>query len=190
MVGSQALIPTLFPKFKSNSLREAAMIASGVLLLCLLAQVSIPLPFTPVPITGQTFGVSLLAMLMGVRAFGVVAAYLGLGASGLPVFAAGASGLVLGPTIGYLVGMLFAAIIVGALADRGYCSTWLRAYGCSMIGSAAIFACGLANLSFYLPSEQLLTAGFWPFVPGDLLKTAVAVTIVVRSHRTLNPKAR
>src|SRR4051812_12271756 len=104
---SEALIPIRLSQSQNKVLSELAALFGGVLLLSLLAQVAIPLPWTPVPITGQTFGVALVALSWGrKRALSAFLAYLAVGAFGLPVFAAGKSGLMMGPTFGYLVGMM------------------------------------------------------------------------------------
>lgn len=154
---------------------KVGMVVAGVVWLALLAQVRIPLPWTPVPITGQTFGVSFLALLLGAKfaasSFGL---YLVAGAAGLPVFAGLASGLAVGPTAGYLVGMWLAAFVVGTLADRGWVKTFPRALLATYAGSLIVFSLGLVGLSFFLPQEALLAAGLWPFLPGDLIKNLTA----------------
>lgn len=171
---------------KSRALKAALTVLLGVIALSALAQISIPLPFTPVPITGQTFGVTLIALFYG-RKLGVatVASYLAVGAAGLPVFANWASGLTVGPTMGYLFGMLVSSFIVGTLADRGFTRSFLRAYVASLFGSLFIFGFGLAVLSFFVPKEMLLVSGLIPFIPGDLIKSALAALIASRSDHML-----
>lgn len=160
-----------------------AAIASGVVVLSLLAQVSIPLPWTPVPITGQTFGVALIALMWGFkRGFASVLSYLLLGASGLPIFAAGKAGIG-GPTTGYLFGMLAGALVMGTLSDRGFTKTFRKALLASYLGSVCVFFFGLVGLSFFIPREALLTAGLYPFLFGDLLKNTLAATLVTQSEK-------
>src|SRR4051794_850276 len=116
---TQALMPRLFAQtqIQSKFLREALMGAAGIAILALLSQISIHLPFTPVPITGQTLGVLLIALTFGLpRAPWIVGSYLVAGLVGMPVFAVAP----FGPTAGYLLGMLGAAFAVGALAHRGW----------------------------------------------------------------------
>jgi biotin transport system substrate-specific component len=141
-----AFVPRVLGSRAGNLGWEIVAGACGVVLLSVLAQVSIPLPWTPVPITGQTFGVTLIALLFGKRAVPVVVSYLALGAAGLPVFAAGKFGLAWGPTVGYLIGMVFSAGIAGFLADRGFTRSWPRAMVAGFAGSAAVFTCGLLVL--------------------------------------------
>jgi biotin transport system substrate-specific component len=104
-------------------LYDAVLVVTGSVFIALLAQVAIPLPFSPVPITGQTFAVLLVGVLLGSRRGGLgVLLYLLEGAAGLPFFAGGTAGLarLAGPTGGYLVGFVVAAIVVGLLAERGW----------------------------------------------------------------------
>lgn len=182
---SQAYLEEVVPS--EGGARIAALAAIpivGALLLAGLAQASIPLPWTPVPITGQTFGVTLVALLFGARLGGAsMALYLGAGFCGAPVFAQATRAADLGASIGYLIGMAAAAMVVGALADRGWARGFWRALGAAYVGSALTFGFGLLVLSFYLPSDALLAAGLLPFLPGDLIKNAGAAAIASRAHR-------
>ncbi len=176
-LGSQAVIPAWA---RSSISRQALAVLGGVGALALLAQVAIPLPFTPVPVTGQTFGVYLLALLFGRRLGATTfAAYLGVGFLGAPVFAKAASGFAIGPTFGYLMGMGIAAWVVGGFSDRGATRSFRRAWLATLAGSACVFAGGLTVLSFFVPMEQLLIAGFLPFLPGDAIKTTLAASMAV-----------
>jgi biotin transport system substrate-specific component len=185
-MNSQALIPSwIESKHEAFSDVEKVWInilsvVAGTGLLALLAHVSIVLPFTPVPITGQTFGVALLALSWGsTRAVSAFAIYFLEGIVGMPVFAVATGGA----TMGYLVGMFFACGVVGYLSDRGYANTIPRAFLCCMVGSFLVFSFGLIGLSFFLPANTLLSAGFLPFIPGDLIKTILAATISVSVRR-------
>ncbi|RME28905.1 MAG: biotin transporter BioY [Candidatus Zixiibacteriota bacterium] len=175
---SLALFPTVRP---DSRLLELAWLLGFNVLLIGSAYLSIPLPFSPVPVTGQTFAVLLVAMALGrVRATGVVLAYLLEGIAGLPVFAGGSLGIarLAGPTGGYLLGFLLAAYIVGSLADRGWDRTLARSLASMIAGTVVIFLCGLTQLSLYVPRETLLASGLWPFVPGAILKITVASVIL------------
>ena len=145
---------------------------AGSLFLALTAQLSIPLPFTPVPITGQSLGVVLLGLTLPRQvAIGAVLAYLLEGSIGLPFFAGGAFGLarVLGPTGGFLLSFLPAVWVTGFLRDRKV-SVFLNA----LLSHAVIFAIGCTWLSFYVGgAKAALAAGFLPFIPGTLIKTAL-----------------
>ncbi len=155
------------------------LISFGVMLLSLLAQVSIVLPWTPVPVTGQTFGVLLISLMMGRnRSFLTVLAYLTVGALGAPVFVVARSGLSIGPTNGYLVGMLVSSYLVGWLSDRGWCQKFSTCLAAGLVSSLMVFSCGLFGLSYFIPSEALFTAGLFPFLPGDLIKTTLAAMLV------------
>ncbi len=163
----------------ARDLANLGVVALGVLMLSQLAQIILPLPWTPVPVTGQTFGVLLIALLMGRnRAFITVAAYLFVGAMGYPVFAQGKFGLVWGPTIGYLGGMLISSFVVGWLSDRGWSHRFWGCIGAGMVSSVIVFSSGLYVLSYFIPSEALLQAGFLPFIPGDLIKMTLAALLV------------
>lgn len=147
------------------------------LLLAGLAQLAINLPFSPVPITGQTLGVMLIAITLGrVRGVAVVSAYILEGILGLPVFANGMAGaaVLFGPTGGYLIGFVVAAWIIGTLADRGWDRSFVRSFAAMTIGTVVILVCGLLWLSRFVEGETLLAVGLIPFIPGALVKLAIA----------------
>jgi len=166
---------------------DAALVLGGSLFVALAAQVTIRLPFSPVPITGQTLAVLLVGALLGSRrgAWSLLA-YLLEGLAGLPVFAGGASGpaYALGPTGGYLIGFVIAAFVVGWLAERG----WDRRLGSTALamvaGNVAIYACGLGWLSLFV-GRQALALGLIPFLAGDVVKLVLATTIVPLGWRLL-----
>ncbi len=162
---------------------QALSFAAGFALLVLSARVAIPLPGTPVAITGQTFGVQLLALLWGSRpAAALFATYAILGTIGLPIFAQGRTRL--NPvTAGYLAGMLLAAWTVGKLAERGANRSFPRAFGACLVGSAIVLGGGIAWLSRFVPAESLLEKGLFPFLPGDFLKNTAAAWIASRAAR-------
>jgi len=163
---------------------DVALIAGGSVAIALSAQIAIR---HPVPITGQTFAVLLLAALLGSRR-GVLCllTYLGEGLLGLPVFAQGKAGLVafLGPTGGYLVGFVLAAWIVGSLSERSWDRRVLSTVAAMVLGNAMIYACGLAWLLcltyvFAKPvSGHVLAVGLYPFLVGDVLKIGLTATLL------------
>ncbi len=178
VLASDALIPQLINKSNNKLLAETALWLGGIFLLSVLAQIAIPLPWTPVPITGQTLGVALVSLSWGrKRAFSVLISYLILGSLGLPIFAMGSSGLLLGPTLGYLLGMALASLAVGHLADRGFTKTFTKSLLAAFTGSLIIFTFGLIGLSFFIPHDKLIAAGLLPFIPGDIIKNFLAATI-------------
>ncbi len=175
--------------FIDNSLKATAIKALvGSLFIALLAQVSIPLQ--PVPITGQTLGVTIVGLALGKRA-GVasVALYLLEGALELPVFANGASGVAVffGATGGYLYGFLATAYILGYFSDKGVLNQPLAAFAVAVVASAVTFAFGLAQLSFFVPTDKVLAYGFTPFIAGGLLKAFIASLTVSGAYK-LNKK--
>ncbi|MAG37295.1 MAG: biotin transporter BioY [Dehalococcoidia bacterium] len=164
--------------------RELVALMVGTVFLAVLAQVSIPLPFTPVPITGQTLGVLLIGALYGPwRGALCLLAYLGEGASGLPVFAGGTSGTApfVGPTGGYLVAFPVAAAIVGLLVRplHGVLSGWLALPGL-LVGTGVIYFIGVPGLAMSTGMEitTAIAKGMLPFIPGDLLKVVVAAAVL------------
>ncbi len=173
---------------KAGIIREAALVLGGSLLIAAAAQLQIALPFSPVPITAQTFVVLLMAALFGSkRGSATVLTYLTLGTLGLPVFAGGAVGIMrlVGPTAGYLAGFLAAAYVVGLLSERGWDrKLWTAATG-MIIGNAIIYAAGILWLSRFVGWEAVLRTGFLPFLPGDALKIVLATVLLPTGWRII-----
>lgn len=158
-------------------LQNALLVALASLLTAAAAQLEIRLPWTPVPVTGQTFAVLLTGVVLGARrAFLAQMLYLLEGACGLPFFAGGAAGplVMAGPTGGYLVAFPFAALVTGALAERAWDRRPLTMFATMLLGSVVIFAVGLAHLSRFVPADRLVASGLAPFVAGDVVKSALA----------------
>ena len=173
------MIEAVWPK--PGVAREGALILGAAFSLLVAAQLQILLPFSPVPVTGQTFAVLLLAAIYGSkRGPAAVLTYLILGFSGLPVFAGGAFGAarLLGPTAGYLVGFLGAAWIVGSLSERGWDRQPWSAAASMIIGNLVIYAVGVAWLRMFVGWESVLTTGVLPFLAGDALKIALATLLL------------
>lgn len=170
----RTLSHVLFPE--RTWITRALLILAGSAFVALAAQIRVDLPFTPVPITGQTLAVLLVGGLLGSR-LGAAAllTYLAQGAAGLPVFAGGTGGLAVltGPSGGYLVGFVAAAFVTGWLIERGVDRTpWVMA--AMLAGNAVVYAVGLPWLAYFVGADVVLTAGLWPFVPGDLVKLIIA----------------
>jgi biotin transport system substrate-specific component len=178
---------------KSGVGREVALILGGSLLIALSAQLQFVLPFSPVPITGQTFAVLLLGALYGSkRGPATVVTYLALGVMGLPVFAGGAFGLsrLVGPTAGYLVGFLAAAFVVGLLSERGWDrKPWATAVS-MIIGNGIIYVTGILWLSRFVGWQAVLSTGFLPFLPGDALKIALATILLPAGWKLIGRSGR
>ena len=159
-------------------MRSAALVVGFSLLVALAAQVVVPLPWTPVPLTGQTFAVLLTGALLGPR-LGALAllAYLAEGAAGLPFFRAGAGGAqhFAGPTAGYLFAFPAAAYVTGHLAERGWDRRFLTAAAAMALGSLVILAGGWAWLAVWTGSaSKAFSLGVAPFLVGDVVKIALA----------------
>ena len=170
---------------------DLGVILAGSALVAIAATVSVRLPFTPVPWTLQPFAVLLVGALLGSRrGAAAMVAYLAEGLAGLPVFAEGSfgPGPLLGPTGGYLVGFVAAAWVVGALAERGWDRRFFSTWAAMALGSLTLFAFGLPWLARFTGWPGALAAGFWPFVPGDVLKQLLAALLLpgawklVRNH--------
>lgn len=172
------LAATLWPT-STNSLTRGVVIAIvGALLLTLAAKVKVP--FYPVEMTMQTPVLVALALARGWRlALATVLLYLAQGAAGLPVFTGTPEkgiGLVymMGPTGGYLLGFVLAAIAAGRLADAGWGHGVFSSLATALVGLALIYVPGVIWLAYLIGFEKAMLFGFWPFIMKDLVGTAVA----------------
>lgn len=166
-------------------LYDAAVIIGGSIVIALCAQIAVG---GPVPVTGQTFAVLMVAALLGSRrAVLCVLAYLAEGLAGLPVFAQGGAGLgvLLGPRGGFLVGFLAVAYVVGTLAERGWDRRPATTVLAMVLGEVGLYACGLMWLSCLayifarpLGGQSVLAIGLYPFLPGDAVKIALAAVLL------------
>ncbi len=163
-----------FPALRASSL--AAAVVVGSLLVAMCARIAVPLPWTPVPMTMQPFGVLLVGLLFGPRlGAAAMAAYLLEGASGLPVFVPGFGGLIpLGPSAGYLLSYPAVAALTGLLTGKGFGRKLLAAAA----GNALILLCGAAWLAAVGGGwAQAFRLGVLPFLAGDAIKVALAAGI-------------
>jgi biotin transport system substrate-specific component len=173
-------------------LYDVTVIVGGSIAIALCAQIAVG---GPVPITGQTFAVLMIAALLGLRRAGLcVLTYLLEGLMGLPVFAQGMGGptVLLGPRGGYLVGFLAAACLVGALAERGWDRRTTTTALAMVLGNAVIYAFGLAWLFFlthlagWSPGGRgILAVGLYPFLAGDAIKVALATLLLPAGWRII-----
>ena len=159
--------------------RDSALVTGAALLTALLAQVSIPVAGSPVPITGQTLAVVLTAAALGpARGLAGQALYLLLGAVGLPFYsdASGGFHVVTGATGGYLVGFLPAAYLIGLAARQGQDRRITRALPLFALGQLVIFAVGVPWLAIVanLGAAEAVSEGFTPFVVGGIVKAVLA----------------
>jgi biotin transport system substrate-specific component len=167
-------------------LKQVALIVLGVAALAIAAKIRVPM--WPVPITMQTFAVLTIGAAYGARLGGVtLLAYLELGALGMNVFTGtgeGASGLayMAGPTGGYLLGFLVAAVVMGKLAARGWDKSVATMVGALLIGNAIIYAFGLPWMAHLFAAEKgvawVMQWGMTNFLPGDALKLVLAAMLI------------
>lgn len=168
---------------RSSSARTVAVVVGGAGLIAACAQISIPLGFTPVPVTGQTFAVLLVGAGLGSVA-GTASAllYVVLGAVGLPVYADHKHGwhIVTSATGGYLVGFIVAAAITGFLAERRWDRRFSSSLGALLTGNVVIYLFGVNWLAYHvhLSFATALEDGLYPFVPGDVLKMYLAAALL------------
>jgi len=177
-----------------SALFRAAAVLFGTVLTIVAAQISIPLPFTPVPFTLQPMVVLLGGAALGAR-LGAISQvlYIALGIAGLPVFAASPvlpQGIarLLGPTGGYLMSYPLAAFVAGLLAERGFDRRYLTSVAAMGAGLAIIFTSGVLWLAFGTPLVGLsaaVRAGLIPFLPADILKVFLAATVLPVAWRFL-----
>ena len=171
--------------------RDVLLAVAFSLLTALSARLSVHLPFTPVPITGQTFAVLLTGALLGPRlAFQAMALYLIEGAAGLPVFQGGTFGLaeLSGPTGGYLISYPFAAALVGWLATRGWDRKPATTLLAMLLGSGVIYAFGVGWLTHFLGTRAAFFGGMVPFLPGDAVKALLAAGLLPLGWRLIGTR--
>lgn len=169
----------------STALTHALFIVGGVGFISAMAQVSVPIPGSPVPVTGQTLAVLLVGTTYGARlAVTTFATYLFAGVAGAPIFAPSSTSpnhgidRLMSATGGYLIGMLVASLVLGYLADRKADQKFLTSYPALLIGEVIIFGSGLTWLqnSLNLSWSATIAAGFTPFILGEVLKIAIVGT--------------
>ena len=194
-LSATSLRSSLIPR--STALSHAVLVVSGVLGLAALAQIAIPVPGSPVPVTGQTLGVLILGTAYG-STLGTTtfAMYLLAGIAGAPVFAGDREpGLdrIVGATGGYLIGMLVATFVLGQLARFRLDQKFLTALPSMLIGTVITFSFGLVWLYQFTPEGQepwswTIEKGLAPFIVGEVLKIAIAGTALPAIWRVVNRK--
>lgn len=175
---AQAYIQARTQKTELSLLSQALLVVAGIALLAISAHVKIP--FYPVPVTMQTLVVLMIGMSFGTRLAGItVLLYLVDGALGLPVFAGGAGlAYMMGPTGGYLLGFLVAAVVLGQLAEKGWGKSLGTTIAAMVIGNVVIYMFGLFWLSQIIGLEKAVQFGLMPFVYGDVLKIVIAAGLL------------
>jgi biotin transport system substrate-specific component len=168
-------------RLKENLSLDAALIIFGSVFVALSSQLAFYLPWSPVPITGQTFAVFLTGAVLGSKLGGLsLALYLMEGLVGLPVFAGGTGGVavLLGPTAGYLAGFIPAAMLVGSLAEHGFDRNKISTLMSFFLGQGVIYFTGVMRLIAFIDIKDVFNLGVIPFLPGDIIKAFMAMLIL------------
>jgi biotin transport system substrate-specific component len=173
------LIDRVVPSWSRSHAGSAVLVLAGALLVGILAQIRVPLAITPVPMSGQTFGVLLVGASLGAaRGALSLGLYLLLGLVGVPVFAGGNSGIeyAIGATSGYLVGFVFAAAVIGYSAERQADRRMWTALPGLLIATLVIYICGTAGIMLVVGTSlpRAVELGVLPFLVGDLVKAILA----------------
>ncbi|MGI8648082.1 MAG: biotin transporter BioY [Acidimicrobiales bacterium] len=172
--------------------RDIALVLAGAGLVGLTAQLAVPIPGTPVPVTGQTFAVLLIGAALGtIRGAASLITYLLIGLAGVPWFAEGNSGFV-NPTFGYLIGFILAGAAVGKLAERGADRSVVRILGAMVLGNVIIFAIGVSWLMgvTHIGLAEGWAQGVQPFLIGGAIKTALAAGLLPGTWALLDRSGR
>jgi biotin transport system substrate-specific component len=181
---------TLGDVIPGGLVRSIALVVGGAIFVGLTAQVAIPLWFTPVPLTLQTFSVLLVGAVLGSKR-GLISMllYLAVGMAGVPWFAQGNSGWQLA-TIGYVVGFVAAAWLVGLLAERRGDRTPLRAAGLMVLGNVVIYLFGVTGLLIMTPYDlpTAIAKGVLPFLLGDAIKIVFAAALLPVTWKLVNSR--
>ncbi|WP_030343317.1 biotin transporter BioY [Streptomyces californicus] len=186
-VRSGAVLADLLPAVRHRYAVDAALVLGGAALTGIAAQIAVPVPGSPVPVTGQTFAALLIGTALGARrGFLSLALYALVGMAGVPWFAEASSGWSM-PSLGYVFGMLLAATLVGALARRGGDRSVPRTAGTMVLGSAIIYAIGVPYLALStgMSLSAAVAAGLLPFLVGDALKAALAMGLLPATWKLL-----
>ena len=208
-----SLIDVVIPvdRFGSRIARDVALIVIFSLLTAGMARFSVQLPFTPVPITGQTLAVLLAGAALGSRRGAAAMVLYAVAGSQLPFFAgggnaifhwqAGSAGYIFGITSGtsglvwdlasggYIIGFIPAAFVVGYLSERGWDrKSWMIV--AMLAGNIVLYIPGLLQLSFFVPNDKVMEYGLYPFIAGDLIKLYIAAISVPVAWSLLNLKQR
>ncbi len=169
---------------------DALLVLAGTGLVAAAAQLSVKLPFTPVPVTGQTFAVVLVGASLGsLRGTASLMLYLWLGVAGAPIYAHHDHGwnVLTSASGGYLVGFVVAAAVTGLLAERGWDRRFSSAVGAMLTGNLIVYLIGLPWLAVVLDTnlEKTLEYGLYPFVPGDMFKLYCAAALLPAAWRAV-----
>ena len=174
--------------------RQVAIVVGATVFIALCARVTVPLPFTPVPLTLQDFAVLLVGLTLGARrGFAALVLYLAEGVSGMPVFnplGRGGVAQLLGPTGGFLIAYPFVAALAGWVLSTGK-NTFAKAATAGLLAELALFAGGVSQLALLTHSlSYALRAGLYPFIPGAVIKIMFAAGVASGSRWIYNTTVR
>ena len=167
---------------------DVLLVIGATVVIALSAQIAIPLPFSPVPLTLQPLAVLLVGVTLGsVRGAAAAALYLLEGFSGLPVFALGHGGpmWLAGPTAGYLLSYPCAAWVAGWMSERGFGSTTLRAVAGMLAALGVIYLGGFSWLAALAGSHNAWIGGVRPFILADIVKVAIGASLLPQMQRLI-----
>ncbi len=176
---------------EKKNIKDVLIILIGSIIMMTLSKVSFYLPFTPIPITAQSLGILVIGSSFGMkRAFFSSVVYVGSGLLGAPVFSGGKYGLqaLMGPTGGYIIGFIVAASLMGFYGDRCRDRTFLSSYLIFFLGHFIIFTFGIIWLGLFVSLDRVLALGFYPFIPGMIIKTVLAGTLTPLIWKNINKK--
>ncbi len=171
--------------------RDVLLVVGGATLIGLLAQISIHLSFTPVPITGQTLGVLVVGTSLGWRRGGAaLALYAVAGVIGVPWFASGASGYV-GASFGYIVGFIVCALVCGVLAERGADRSLLGSVPAMLAGEIVMYTIGVVwlGIALHVSAGTAISLGLTPFLAGDAIKMGLAALLLPAAWKLAGPRS-
>lgn len=171
-----------------RALTQILLVIGGSAIIAIAAQIAIPIPFSPVPLTLQPLAVLLVGIALGAtRGSAAATLYLLEGAAGLPVFAQGHGGALwlIGPTAGYLLSYPVAAFVAGWFSERGWGSTVARALAGMLLALAIIYAGGWAWLAVLAGPRAAWTMGIVPFVIADLIKVAIGAALLPSAEKLI-----
>jgi biotin transport system substrate-specific component len=185
-----ATIPSiLVDRVRGNAALNMLFIAGASVFIALAAQIAVPLPHSPVPLTMQPLAVLLVGVVLGSwRGAAAAALYLMEGLGGLPVFAQGHGGifwLTAGPTAGYLLSYPFAAFVAGWVSERGWGSTVLRSVAGMLAALAVIYAGGWSWLAALAGTKAAFAMGIVPFLIADVIKVALGAALLPRAQKAI-----
>ncbi|CAN5872731.1 MAG: biotin transporter BioY [Euzebyales bacterium] len=194
LVGPRPVLADRLPLPLSHvAARDVLLVAGGALLTAAAAQVAVPLPFTPVPLSGQTFAVLLVAAALGpLRGSLAQVLYIALAMVGLPFYAEASGGVevVFGATGGYVFGFVVASVVVGHLARRGVDRKPVGVIGAYVAGSLIIYSVGVPWLAAAIdvPLLEAVKLGLVPFLIGDAIKAVLAAGLLPAAWKLLGER--